>query len=824
MLVAVVGFLGAIAFAYGLLKIIQNGGGAAGRGAFWLITFLGVIAVVLALTTFLYIFRKRSRGMQEGSKATMMTWFKAHIWLGLLAFGVVIAHILVRPITWNFSTGKLALIVFAILVVSGILWRIVYRRLPPQVARGPRNLATADTEQRLEDVQIQIDKIAAGKSPMFQSLVQARLHGQPPAALDQQAATLPDHERAAWVEVTTLTYNREGLLKREERQRHYAKWLQRWRVVHIPLAAIFVGLVAVHILDVFGAGKAVAGGKTAQFPSSQSCANCHAEIAAQWEGSVMAHGVTSPFMVAQTALAVQKNQAAGHALGQLCVNCHGPIGATITGSDTLPFPGTVNSSDPGATSKRNLILAEGVSCIVCHALGDAPGRASGADPFPVNESGNSSLGEFHGPDQSNPDLVPVPDHQVIEGGFMSDEQTSSFLCGACHIVEVDINGGGVDRFADPQPDLVLQTTFDEWNEEYRDTFQNGAGMRGCTGCHTNPSNEALVSSGPFGGSAPERSVRGHTFFGVDYDLTPGHPGLTQEQFDRQLAETAELLQTAATMKVTAKVSNEDGGPFINADVTVTNNGNGHQLPTGFAFVRQMWLEVKAEVVNVDGHPQAQVCLANVTPNQGRGTLQAPCSSGTVTADQDLAYCDPSAIAADRKRFGNFVNDDVQIHLAPGAAQPPGKCDPWLSSWQKILTDGPKPGKGETRQEVAYQTLDADIVRVRHRVFDNTTMGPMGPPGFPGKEQDGRVVVASDTSPKLRYDFQLQDENGDPLRRGTQVRVFATLHFRHLPPYFIRALQDFYPPGITADGLIANLRIVDMTTASATITIGQGQGG
>jgi hypothetical protein len=46
------------------------------------------VAVVLSATTFLYTFRKRSR-VSRGPKATMMTWFKAHIWLGLLAFGVV---------------------------------------------------------------------------------------------------------------------------------------------------------------------------------------------------------------------------------------------------------------------------------------------------------------------------------------------------------------------------------------------------------------------------------------------------------------------------------------------------------------------------------------------------------------------------------------------------------------------------------------------------------------------------------------------------------------------------------------------------------------
>ena len=151
------------------------------------------------------------------------------------------------------------------------------------------------------------------------------------------------------------------------------------------------------------------------------------------------------------ALAVEQNKAAGHELGQLCVNCHGPIGATITGSETLPFPGTADSSDPGATGKRNLILAEGVSCVVCHALGDAPGRASGAVPFLPNHSGNSSLGRFQGPPQSDPDLVPVPDHQVETGGYLNDEVSSSVLCGACHIVEVDLsdNGQPVDRFADP---------------------------------------------------------------------------------------------------------------------------------------------------------------------------------------------------------------------------------------------------------------------------------------------------------------------------------------------------------------------------------------
>ena len=70
---------------------------------------------------------------------------------------------------------------------------------------------------------------------------------------------------------------------------------------------------------------------------------------------------------------------------------------------------------------------------------------------------------------------------------------------------------------------------------------------------------------------------------------------------------------------------------------------------------------------------------------------------------------------------------------PGAAQPIGKCDPWLASWQKILTDGPPTAASQVRHEVAYQSKLADIVRPRGTRIagDTVKMMPMGPPGFPG---------------------------------------------------------------------------------------------
>jgi hypothetical protein len=235
----------------------------------------------------------------------------------------------------------------------------------------------------------------------------------------------------------------------------------------------------------------------------------------------------------------------------------------------------------------------------------------------------------------------------------------------------------------------------------------------------------------------------------------------------------------------------------------------------------MWVGIRADVLDASGTPVRQVCLADVTPLGGKGTLKSPCSSGEIQPTQDLDYCDPSAIAADKKDFGNFQSGDAQIHLAPGAAQPPGTCDPWLASWQKILTDGPAPKPGEIRHEVAYQSKLADIVRTRHRVFDNLNMQPMGPPGFPGikdPKNPKNFVELPAQFPAIRYDFQLKDANGKALPSGTKVRITATLDFRHLSPYFIRSLSGFYPPGITPEGLIKDLRIVNMVTATTTVTV------
>src|SRR5205823_8738935 len=119
--------------------------------------------------------------------------------------------------------------------------------------------------------------------------------------------------------------------------------------------------------------------------------------------------------------------------------------------------------------------------------------------------------------------------------------------------------------------------------------------------------------------------------------------------------------------------------------------------------------------------------ANVTFGGKPKALSAQCSSGHLASPgQDLPYCDPIQLARD---FSGFASADTSIQLAPGATQPEGRCDPWLASWQKVLTDGPPPKGNAIRHEVAYQALLPNIVAVRHRVFDQTARAPMGGPGL-----------------------------------------------------------------------------------------------
>jgi hypothetical protein len=344
-------------------------------------------------------------------------------------------------------------------------------------------------------------------------------------------------------------------------------------------------------------------------------------------------------------------------------------------------------------------------------------------------------------------------------------------------------------------DLVLQTTFDEWQD-----FIASGHTETCATCHMLSSTGPIVDDAPGGLSLPDRTIHSHGFVGVDYDLTPGHySGLgvnggdaTQEV---QLART-DLIKDAARLAVR---ETNVSGDVLSALIRVQPGFIGHNFPSGFAFARQWWLEVSAETA--DGTP---VCLEPVDPAThlpDPNGIAAPCASGQIENPQaDLQLCDPPDVA---EAFGTELNAGVHLSLpAPieiahglDTQAQPGSCDPWLANFQKILTDGDPDGDSQFF-EVPYQTLLPDIVKNEIRVADQQAMGALTPYKSRFDHKD------------LAYLFDVGQVHGQ------DVTINVVMRFRHLPPYFLRALDGFYPNGLTGEILLKQMVVTDVTSVTS----------
>jgi hypothetical protein len=746
-----------------------------------LIVLLGIVALAAIIAVFFYTVRKRL--MQERLGGTMMGWLQSHVYLGLFAIVAALAHAFLFPLSLGLSSGMFTLIVLVVLVISGALWRVVYTRVPPQVPGDVGNLSIRDSRDRALDNRIELDKLKVGKSREFQDaaddLLDARKH---PVEIDQIVAGLDPAERESWPQVRHLVASINSESVRTVKQRRYARTLQLWRAVHLPLAALLLIGVLFHLYEVFNVGDLFASEVEQDFAGSEDCATCHGEIADEWKLSLHRNAQSSTITVAQTAAALDNDSS----IGKICVNCHAPIGSQFSQSATFPV-----GSDPGVSPGGP--EEEGITCVVCHTMPNAPDELAGFGELPLEEKGWLRLGTMVGPPLDDEDGVPNTAHDFATG-FMRDPLASSQLCGACHNVvadpqdpnnrelglaasdsqPVDSDGNGVldENELNKDQALVLQTTFNEWEDFIA---ASGGSGTSCVDCHMPPKEPAPIAAGPPALAAPDRDRNEHTFVGVDYELNTdyyGQPGMPSGALEKVLEDREELLRTAVT--ITPEIPEAQGG-VLTAVFHIRNN-TGHSFPTGFAFARQFWLEVSAQTSG--GQP---ICLR---PVEGFNT---PCESGRIASpSDDLKTCDVQPIGA----LGNN-SFDVQL-LQPFGA---GDCDPWLVNFQKLLTDGGQQGAG-TLVERAFQTLVGGAVKDRIRAVNDPLTG------------DAQVIATIPHGEADRYAYEFDVSQVPP---GESVSVTAVLRFRHLPPYFVRALESFLPEDVTADELLANMTVVDVAS-------------
>lgn len=789
LLLVVVAFLG--------IRALQD---SPSRSGTWLlIALIGLIALVLIGVTFFYSARKRS--LQEKLGGTMMAWFKSHIWLGLVALVGALAHAALFPFSGNLSTGKVTTILLVLLVVSGVAWRVVYGSTPRKVPGDVGNLSLIDTRSRIDQLAIEIEKVKVGKSDAFQAAVDdLATHRRSFGEIEHYLRGLDENETHAWDRAKNLAIELERESARAVRQRKYARFMQGWRSIHLPLAVLVLGALLFHLGDVFNVGRVFASEPAKTFASAEDCSTCHSAIVDEWKLSMHRNAQTSTITRAQTPVTIAEEPG----FGKACVNCHAPTGVKFTQTAVFPLfePDPVN--DPQGVEN------EGVTCVICHTRAEPPDEGEGAvDTFEVGERGHLEFGTMFGPPLNDP--IPNSAHDV-ETGFMGDDQSSSQMCAACHNVIVDVdpndgnppievapnaphedsdNDGVLDEndLGDRDDLLILQTTFNEW-EDY--VSQLGDDASSCVDCHMPATDPGEIASAPpaLGGEDRERNL--HSFVGVDYDMNASYytqPGMPTDGMQLVLEEREALLRSTVELFVDVAEPNANG----NVDALVElQNVTGHSFPSGFAFARQWWIEISATTASGQ-----EVCLADIEIPDDI-LVESPCASGVITeADEELKACDLSATSLDNSDAA-AKGFDGDVLLDETSLSPLDDCDPWLTNLQKILTDGDENQDG-VLEEVEYQTFAPDIVRFRTRLVDDD----------PSDDFPQTILKQLDPEEARSFTYTF---DGSGLG-GEDLDVTATLRLRHLPPHFVQSFDErgTFAGGLTSSDLLANMTVVDVAS-------------
>lgn len=238
-----------------------------------------------------------------------------------------------------------------------------------------------------------------------------------------------------------------------------------------------------------------------RFPSANTCATCHPDHFKEWSVSSHAYAQMSPVFNAMHGKILKLTNGTN---GDFCIRCHTPVGMN------LGEPEFMTNMDRHPTSR------EGITCIVCHRVGNPYGKVSGrlaiteGDIFdPVYGSlGNDILKEVTDPDgkyRVNTERGKTGRNIHAEAKEL-DQITTSAFCGTCH----DVN-------------LVNGFRLEEAFSEYKTTPASKKGTT-CQDCHMGqdpgkPNGYAMGPAAMVGGvPTKERKRTNHMFAGPDYSI------------------------------------------------------------------------------------------------------------------------------------------------------------------------------------------------------------------------------------------------------------------------------------------------------------------
>ncbi|MCA9608313.1 MAG: hypothetical protein KC619_22040 [Myxococcales bacterium] len=358
------------------------------------------------------------------------------------------------------------------------------------------------------------------------------------------------------------------------------------------------------------------------FSSAADCGGCHVTHAEEWRTSMHAYAMVDP--VFRALVAVRQTEYEG-TQDQFCLQCHSAI-ATRGGEIVDGF----------AFEELSPIALEGVTCEACHRVREL---ARDYNSGHVLDPGGPLRGSIRDP------MVSAA-HETT----YSPLHEGSAFCGGCHDIR-ELSG------------LPLERPYAEWL-----TSPAREEGRPCQSCHM-PTYRGRAADG-----APERDLHEHRWVGVDVPLTDGFA--TPEVIDETRTRVQALLASAAQLDLTVPAT-MTAGAQLDLEVRVQNLIDGHNLPTGSTFIRQLWLEVV--VTDATG----AVIYETGTLDEN-GDLRDPFSEVAPYGDDDLVSFHSSLVDGSgnpeifpwraREHFTRSLpplHDRVVTLFVPTAAETPG---------------------------------------------------------------------------------------------------------------------------------------------------------
>lgn len=237
-------------------------GFAHGGSAFGLT--LGAIASGLILLLLFYGVRKRRYRSTAGR---METWLQSHIYLGFVCLAVAALH---SGFRFADRVALAALVVLAVVVLSGLLGAILYASVPRLLTEVESDLGVAEIGERLNQLAESMARLAAGKSALFVRIQRSVLAESLPrrfagwrlvfgpgkrrraAAAGGRSAWEPlldrveSSEREDLRRLLVLSRQHKELHQKLRYQQRYRNLLDAWLWLHLPLSLLLLVLVVAH--------------------------------------------------------------------------------------------------------------------------------------------------------------------------------------------------------------------------------------------------------------------------------------------------------------------------------------------------------------------------------------------------------------------------------------------------------------------------------------------------------------------------------------------------------------------------------------------------